>query len=107
MDKFNIKNEKTVDKKKWKDFLIQTNNMSLFSLPEYYESLKAEIFFIIAYDEDDSIVGGTICRIRGILFPFSIFSKSLWVGCGLLVKHSNPEQDRCRSYKTCIRSCRH
>ena len=48
----------------------------------------------MAYDEDDSIVGGTICRIRGILFPFSIFSKSLWVGSGLLVKQSDPEQEK-------------
>ena len=94
MDKFNIKVEKTIDEKKWKDFLIQTKNLSLFSLPEYYKSLKAEIFFIIAYDEADSIIGGTICRVRGILFPFSIFSKSLWVGSGLLIKQTNPDNEK-------------
>ena len=94
MDKFNIKVEKTIDEKKWKDFLSQRNILSLFSLPEYYKSLKAEIFFIIAYDEDNSIIGGTICRIRGILFPFSIFSKSLWVGSGLLVKQSDPDKEK-------------
>ena len=90
-----IKNENIIDKKKWTDFLHKTDNCSLSACIEYYELLKAEIFFVTAYSKDNSLIGGAICRIRGNVFPFSFFSKSIWVESGLLVDRTEgyPEQD--------------
>lgn len=100
---FTIKYEENLDEKKWNEFIEDTEKRSLFSTIEYYKLLKAKIFFIIAYDKNGSIAGGTICRIRGSLFPFSIFSKSLWIESGLLVRHSF--RDKEKQIKTDLLKC--
>ena len=90
----NIKVEKSIARKRWDDFLDRISSYNLFSCIEYYELVKAEIFFVIAYNEENTIVGGIICRIRGGVFPYSIFSKSLWIESGLLVINSNPDIEK-------------
>lgn len=90
----NIKIEDKMDKKGWSDFLRHTDSYRLVTCIEYYDLLKADYFIITAYDRDNVIVGGTICRIRGGVFPFSIFSKALWIESGLLVKKANSIQEK-------------
>ena len=94
MNKFIIKNEKSIDLSKWNNFLLASGNTNLFSYIQYYRIIKAEIFFITAYDDNNLIIGGVICRIRGGLFPCSILSKSLWVESGLLVNSADTIQEK-------------
>ena len=89
-----IKVEYEIDPDKWDDFIKHAEGGSFFSFSEYYKMQMAEIFYITAYDKDLNIVGGIIGRIRGSLFPISIFSKSLWVESGILTKMSDPDKKK-------------
>lgn len=94
MNEINIKYQSNIDEETWNNFINQTENCSLFSTIEYYKLLKANIFFITAYDKDNKLIGGTICRIRGTVFPLSFFSRSLWIESGLLVKKNNDSSEK-------------
>lgn len=89
-----IKIEKQVDSKTWTDFVNDSVGSTFFSYSEYYTAQEAIVFYVVAYDKNNKIIGGIIGRIRGATFPGNIFSKSVWVESGIITRKFSSEDIR-------------
>jgi hypothetical protein len=83
---YTIKTNNNICPSGWDDFVLTANGGSFFSFSGYYKILKADIFYITAYDNMNNIVGGIIGRVRGSGFPANLVAKSIWVESGILTK---------------------
>ena len=79
-----IKVENDINSQSWDRFVNTSKNSSFFSLYKYNKLISDESFYILAYDEQGSIIGGLIGRIRGNKFLINLVAKSVWVESGIL-----------------------
>ena len=84
-NRITIKTEYKIDPQLWNDFVNCAEGGTFFSFIDYYEIIKADIFIVSAYNMNNELVGGIICRIREASFPFNLLSKSLWIESGILI----------------------